>query len=241
MKLKDIWQAIVNAFKTAPTKKTEEKPVDSEPVKNNQPVDPKKLLTREEYVNLHLDIFLGYKSVAPYTDYSYSLLREDKGKNRSAGIDALIKRQGGSLGDAYCQFGQQDKLDAVAQHLGIPRKLFAYPEGGGTQRVFDAVAAKYKTNTPKPGCYWTVEYNNSGKGHIEDIFRILPGSEVQTMAFNTNIDGDDKVVRDGQGAGVATRTLFKEKHQGSDVVLTRGYVDHYLIYVDAYNKHNGVA
>lgn len=241
--LKAIWEAILNAFKSAP--KVEQPkantPPKTEPTKPTPVVtNPKKLLTREEYVAIHKAIFEGQTKESPFTDYPYFLLRETNGNNRSKGIDALIKRQGGSLGDAYCQFGQQDKLDAVAQHLGISRKLFAYPEGGGTQRVFDKVDAKYKTTIPKPGCFWTVEYNNSGKGHIEDIFQILPGSEARTLAFNTTIDGDDKVVRDGAGAGIATRTFFKEKHQGGDVVRLRGYVDHYLIYVDAFNKHHGL-
>ena len=241
--LKAIWQAILNALKSTP--KVGQPKVDApKPVEPSTPTpvitNPKKLLTRDEYVAINKAIFEGVLNIQPYTTYPYHLLRETNGNNRSKGIDALIKRQGGSLGDAYCQFGQQDKFDAVAQHLGMSRKLFAYPEGGGTQRVFESVDTKYKTTTPKPGCFWTVEYNNSGKGHIEDIFNILPNGEVMTLAFNTSIDGDDTLVRDGAGAGIATRKFFTEKKQGSDVVRLRGYVDHYLIYVDAYRKHYNV-
>lgn len=232
---------ILSLFKSAP--KTE--PKQNQPVIPNDPIpNVKKLLTREEYNQLNDLIFEAKVKVPPYTDYPYFTLRETNGNNRSKGIDALITRQGGSLGDAYCQFGQQDKMDAVALHLGIPRKMFNYPEGGGTQRVFNAVDPKYKTDTPKAACFVTVEYNNSGKGHIEDVREVVKisgdGHTVKTRAFNTTIDGDDSIARDGAGAGFATRTIKKEWVQGKDTVRLRGYVDHYAIYVDAFKKFYNV-
>lgn len=214
----------------------EYKPLPSkEETKPGVPVENKDgLLTREQYVELNKAVFTGKTEVSPFTQFAYEKLRETAGKNRSKGIDLLITRQGGSLGDAYCQFGQQDKMDAMAKLSDIPRKLWNYPEGGGTQRVFDKVDDKYKTSTPKAGCFVTVEYNNSGKGHIEDICQILPNNRTLNMGFNTDIDSSDTVVRDGQGAGFVERPLFKEMKRGSDTVRLRGYVDHYLIYVDAF-------
>lgn len=151
-----------------------------------------------------------------------------------------------------CQFGQQDKMDALALHLKIPRKYWNYPEGGGTQRVWGLVDEKYKRSFevgPLPGCFATVEYNNSGKGHIEDVYivlekvfvtgNILSGWKVRTKAFNTTIDGDDSIVRDGAGAGIATRKLLKSWKQGEDTVNLKGFVDHYSIYCDAYKKFKG--
>lgn len=222
-------------------------PPTSTPVDTGGPNRPP-MLTREQYVKLNDDIFHGRIKVSPYNDRAYVLLREDSGKsNRNKFIDPLILRQGGDLGNAYCQFGQQDKMDACAVHLGIPRKYWPYPEGGGTQRVAGAVDSKYKTSTPKPGCFITVEYGNSGKGHIEDAVTILEaidaaldGWKIKTNAFNTTIDGDDAIVRDGQGAGVATRKIFPHWKQGDTTVYLRAFVDHYLIYMDAYKKFYNV-
>ena len=228
------------------TKTKEKQPVQPElPVQPQLPAEPVKpikgMLTREEYVDLNIRIFTGDVKVSPYNDYSYDELRETNGNNRSKGIDALIKRQGGDLGNAYCQFGQQDKMDALAQYLKIPRKNWNYPEGGSTQSVFNKVDAKYKRETPIAGSFWTVQYNGEHKGHIEDVAEVLQdGKSVMNLAFNTSIDGDDRVVRDGAGAGVAIRPVFKTKHQGSDTVVTRGFVDHYLIYQDAFKKVNAV-
>lgn len=234
--MKKFWKFIINLFSTPAATPA---PVKNPPKDTSAPI--KGMLTREQYVALDIAIFNGDTHVTPYNDHKYVTLRETSGSNRSKGIDALIKRQGGSLGDAYCQFGQQDKMDAMAQHLGIPRKLWAYPEGGGTQRVFEKTDAKYKRETPLPGCYWTVQYNHGGKGHIEDVVEVINSTKVKTAAFNTTIDADDNIVRDGQGAGFATRPVFKERKQGDDVVTTRGFVDHYLIYVDAYKKLHNVA
>lgn len=240
--MKAIWKFLIKLFSTpaatpAPVKEPSA-PVTGTP---STPIPIKGMLSREEYVKLDIAIFKADVKVAPYNDHKYETLRESSGSNRSKGIDALIKRQGGSLGDAYCQFGQQDKMDALAVHLNIPRKLWNYPEGGGTQRVFEKTDAKYKRETPLAGCFWTVQYNHGGKGHIEDVVEVISSTKVKTAAFNTTIDGDDTIVRDGQGGGFAIRPLFKEKRQGDDVVTTRGFVDHYLIYVDAFKKLHNVA
>lgn len=236
-------QAIINFFKgMAASKPAIDKPVEKPPVK--VPKDLKKLLGRDEYNDLNNAIFEGRIKVRPYTDYPYVNLRETNGNNRSKGIDPLIRRQGGDVGNAYCLFGQQDKMDGLAEHLGIPRKFWNYPEGGSTQRVFDATDAKYKRSTPKPACFVTIEYNKSGKGHIEDVSEVHKVIDdlhvIKTRAFNTTIDGDDSVNRDGAGAGYATRNIRKEWKQGSDTVRLRGYVDHYLIYVDAHKKFYGI-
>lgn len=226
---------------------------------NNPPIDapprvpdvyrPDGLLTREQYESLNQAIFDGRIKLSPYSDtHPYKLLRETNGNNRSKGIDALILRQGGSLGQPYCQYGQQDKMDALALYLKIPRKYWNYPEGGGTQRVLSLVDDKYKRtlkDEPLSCCFVTVEYNNSGKGHIEDIYEVVEklenpiGFKVKTRAFNTTIDGDDSIVRDGAGAGLATRKIFQNWIQVKDKVELKGFVDHYLIYVDAYNKFHG--
>lgn len=254
--LKAIGKFLADLFAGLPNDKTTEVPI--EPVVN-QPSQPPvnngipKMLTREEWVNLDYNIFMGRIKVSPYNDeYDYFKLREKTGKNDHLGIYALTERQGGERYQAYCQYGQQDKLDAKAKHLNIPRKLFAYPEGGGTQRVFNKVDKKYIRTVaqgPLIGCFATVVYNGTGvdgeSGHIEDIFKVIgyvqKGAEiiwnVQTLAFNTNIDGDDSIVRDGAGAGIATRALAPRWKQKNDTVTLRGYVDHYLIYVDAYKKH----
>lgn len=244
--IKEFFVSIWRAFTAAPPT-TGQKPNTNIPVViPPPPSSPSPLLTREQYNSLNLAIFEGRLKVSPYNEQPYAYLREDRGrKNRNKWIDLIINRQGGSLGDAYCQFGQQDKLDAVAMHLKIPRKYFNYPEGGGTQRVFDKVNDDYKRKTPLEACFVTVEYNDSGKGHIEDVLDVVQkvdddSFKLLTMAFNTNIDGDDSIVRDGQGGGFATRTISPVMKQGNDTVKLRGYVDHYLIYVDAYKKFHNI-
>lgn len=222
-----------------PVKPPSQQPTTPPVVDTGGPTRPP-MLSREQYVKVNHDIFSGTIKVSPYNDLPYFLLREKAGtSNRSKEIDALILRQGGDFGNAYCQFGQQDKMDAVAMYLKIPRKHWNYPEGGGTQRVFSLVDSKYKFDKPLPGMFWTVQYNHGDKGHIEDVYDFRDGV-AYTLAFNTTIDGDDTIVRDGQGAGFATRPVFKEKHQGKDIVTTKGFVDHYLIYCDAYKKFYNV-
>lgn len=233
------------------------KKVSSTPVKiDPQPEHPEsenffipkdRPMTREELNSLDTLILEGKIQVPPYTDYPYVKLREDAGKkNRNKWIDLLIGRQGGSLGNAYCQFGQQDDIDALAKATGIDRKFWLYPEGGSTQTVFGTVKSRFITTVAKAMCLWTVQYNGKWEGHIERVKKVVTqavagattvGDKLLMFGFNTDIDGDDAIARDGQGAGYVTRKFFKEVKVKENHVVSKGFVDLYLIYLEAYEAH----
>ncbi len=200
----------------------------TKPIEEVEPVEQAKegLLTREQLNELSTSIINKY----------YLTVRETHGKNRSPEIDALIKRQGGGLGNAYCQFGQQDHLDELAKATGIDRRLWNYPEGGSTQTVIRAVDKKYISMTPIALGLWTIQYVPNWTGHIELIKGINTDGTLKMFGFNTSIKTPDKVVRDGEGAGYINRKFFTSATYGSQKVETRGIVDLYLIYVDAFNK-----
>ncbi len=244
---KSIWNSILKSLtQSSVTKPQQNKPVDSPPPVHqeyNGEVPHGRMMTRDEYISVKKALMEGKLKSAPYGNYVN--WREDAGnKNKSKLISPMVLRQGGDPGQPYCQYGQQDGMDGMAYVTGIPRHKWAYPEGGGTQKVFNKTPDKYKSKTAKPGSFVTVVYNGTGKdtdsGHIEDMFEIYAGGQRSyNFGFNTNIDGDDSIVRDGQGAGWVTRPLFETMKQGKDIVTLRGYTDHYLIYQDAYKAHFG--
>lgn len=238
-----FFKAIFGAF----SKTENQKPID--PVKKPESISvpqKTKLLSREELNNLANLLIEGKIKNSPYGPYLN--WRETSGSNKSPDISPMIIRQGGTPGDPYCQFGRQDEIDGLAQYLEIPRKKWPYPEGGSTQRVHKLVDPKYKTLHAKVMCLWTVNYNGGSTGHIERICKMLsvstsaattPGDKFLMHGFNTNIDADQTIVRNGQGAGWVNRTYFKTKQQGSDKITSLEFVDLYLIYVDAHKAHFG--
>lgn len=223
--LQSILQTIKDIFKPTKVEKPAEVILNPEPIDVPSKPEPqpigKNVMTREFFVKAYQDIF----------NAKYNGIRE-RGKNRHPVIDAIIKAQGGKLGDPYCQFGQQQMIDDLCVFFGIDRKKLKYPEGGGTQRVAAAVDKKYIVSSPLVGCLQTVEYNASGKGHIEFICAVKSPKETLNAAFNSNVDGSGNI-RDGEGIGYVSRPIFKEMKVGKNIVRHKAYVDLYAIFVDA--------
>lgn len=159
---------------------------------------------------------------------AYKLIRETKGNNRSPEIDKLIKAQGGSLGEPYCQYGQQEVLDELCRYYNVERKLVQIPEGGSTQTVWSLVPDKYKVEGPKPMCWVTWQHGTSYRGHVEMCLTDAVKTKYQTFGFNTSVTTDDKVVRDGQGAG------YMDRRTGTiGDMRVKGYTDIYEALIDA--------
>ncbi len=232
--MKEFFKKLFAFFATKPAVDKSTQPVETAPAKPDPIVKPG-MLTREQLNDLYLEICFGVKKIS-FLKRPYVLYRETAGKNRSTDIDSLITRQGGKLGQAYCQYGQQDSIDAIAEATQIPRKLFDYPEGGGTQKTIERINKKYVVNEPNIMCLTTWQYNNGDTGHIEMIVALLVGF-TKNFGFNTDIDGDDKVVRDGQGCGYTKRNTLKSQYINGNLVEVKAYVDFYAIYADAFNKN----
>jgi lysozyme family protein len=199
-----------------------EKPADTKPVEQ-----PKNKLTREQFNEVVLRIIRGDVKTShnPYNNW-----RETNGKNRSEKIDALIKRQGGSLGDAYCQWGQNELVDAICEYLKIDRKKFPYKEGGSTQTVWSETPSKYKKDKANYACNVTWQYNKTWKGHVGYVYDYTH-NDILTFEFNTTPNEKD-VNRDGEGSGFCIRPNVKSKTIGSNYVETKGFIDIYEMYLD---------
>lgn len=182
--------------------------------------------TRTEFTNIVKGIFEG---TIPSKLGGYNNERETHGKNRSPKLDKLIKSQGGSLGDAYCLWGQQYLLDAVCEHLGIARKTVMIPEGGGTQKTVARTPARFVTMKRKPGCMITWRNGKTGLGHVEFVCGDAGANGFfPCIGFNTTVDGDDNVVRDGQGCGYTSRV-----EDPSGALFLLGYTDVYAAVIEA--------
>jgi len=193
---------------------------------------PKGIPSREEMLGAVIGMIEGD---IPVQNGPFKIIRETKGKNRSAEIDALIKRQGGTLGDPYCAWGQQEILDELCAYYGIDRKKVKLNEGGSCDSLFKKLdkAKKYRVSSPSPLC-WVIFIYPSGKGHIEMCLATADGKgNFRAFGFNTTAKGAE-VVRDGQGAGYTLRSV-----KGYGDAKVRGYFDVYQAIVDAMEVKNG--
>lgn len=183
------------------------------------------LPTRDQMLRVAIAMIEGK---IPVKAGAYKLIRETEGKNRSVAIDGLIQRQGGKLGEAYCQYGQQEFLDELCAYYGIDRKKVKLPEGGGTQSIFNKIDQKYRRQAYEAMCWITwQQLLDPNKGHVGLTLEKMKGNFFRTFEFNTTAYGDD-VVRDGQGAEYVKRT------DGPTASMkVRGFTDVYQAIVDA--------
>lgn len=187
--------------------------------------------TREEFSQMLTDIFEGK---LPTRFGPFLNVRETHGKNRSPKLDPMIKSQGGSLADAYCLWGQQYDLDEVCTYLGVDRKLVKIPEGGGTQDVLRRTPARFITTKRKLACFITWRHGKTGLGHVERVcletthMDTVDKDYFQCIGYNTTVDGDDRIVRDGQGCGYTNRL-----ERGTGDMFLLGYTDVYLAVIEA--------
>lgn len=187
-----------------------------------------KIPTRDEMLKVLVGMCEG---TIPTNVGPYKLIRETKGKNRSPEIDKLIKAQGGSLAEPYCQYGQQEMLDELCRYYKLDRKLVQIPEGGSTQTVWSLVPKQYKLEEPGVLCWVTWRHGTSYQGHVEMCLTEAVKGKYKTFGFNTTVDGDDKVVRDGQGAG------YMDRRTGTiGDMNVKGYTDVYQAIVDAMER-----
>lgn len=174
-----------------------------------EPVNPSKLPTRSE-VSAFIESLLNTR---------YNGMKETQGKNRSPELDALIKRQGGALGEPYCLYGIQDVLDEVRKKFNVTIDL---PEGGSTQSFWEGVKKEYKTQTPA-----TCQVGIYRKGETWSGHAVMPMSGAnesgvyRTFEFNTNLNAT-MLERDGEGCGFRTRNT-----KGYIGYNLRGFVDIY--------------
>lgn len=159
---------------------------------------------------------------------AYKEFRESAGKNRSPEIDSLIKKQGGTLGQSYCQYGCQDMLDELCAYYKVDRTKVNIPEGGGTQDVFSKCHSKYRVDKPDVLRLVTWRHADSWQGHVGMCLSSPnPKKIFKTFEFNTSAGGVG-VVRDGDGAAYKDRSL-----DGFGTMKIRGFIDVYEAIVDA--------
>jgi hypothetical protein len=157
---------------------------------------------------------------------AYKKIRETQGKNRSREIDMIITKQGGSLAEPYCQYGQQEFLDQLCDYYGIDRKAVKIPEGGGTLNVFAGVPSKYKIKAPVPMSWTTWRHGSTAKGHVGMNFTPPVNGKYHMFEFNTSAGSE--VVRDGEGA------MWTDRTTGTiGDMIPQGYTDIYQAIVDA--------
>lgn len=192
------------------------------------PKKPKGIPTREQMLEAAIGMIEG---TIPTRIGPYKNVRESNGKNRSKAIDSLIKAQGGSLGDPYCQWGLQEWLDELCRYYKVDRKKVAIPEGGSTQTVYGDTPSRFKISKPASLCWMTWRYGTSWQGHVGMVLKVLSSSQVQNFEFNTTVRVNE-VVRDGQGASYVKRST------GSKIgtMTLRGYIDVYAAIIEAMQK-----
>ena len=174
-------------------------------------------LTREFLTGLYLN--LCHKMSGGVTPYKK--IRETAGKNRSPQLDALIKAQGGSIGEPYCVYGQQQAIDDLCSILMLKRSSIAIPEGGSSQRVFKKSPDRFKKSKPAPMRLVVWQYlSDPTHGHFGMCLSDADSNgSFQTFEFNTNPDSS-AVVRDGQGAHFVIRNV-----SGTRTMKIIGYID----------------
>lgn len=181
------------------------------------PVSEAGPITREFITGLYLNLCHNIRGgVTPYKK-----IRETSGKNRSPELDKLILNQGGSLGEPYCVYGQQQAIDDICSILKIDRKSVAIPEGGSTQRVFKNSPDRFKKSKPAPMRIVVWQYaSDPTHGHFGMCLSYADGNGLfQTFEFNTNPD-PGAVIRDGQGAHFVNRNVA-----GTRTMRILGYID----------------
>lgn len=181
------------------------------------PVSEAGPVTRDFVTGLYLNLCHNIRGgVTPYKK-----IRETKGKNRSPELDQLILKQGGSLGEPYCVYGQQQAIDDICSILKIDRKSVAIPEGGSSQRVFKKSPDRFKKSEPAPMRIVVWQYaSDPTHGHCGMCLSEADGSGLfQTFEFNTNPD-PGAVIRDGQGAHFVNRNVA-----GTRSMKIVGYID----------------
>lgn len=151
-----------------------------------------------------------------FTKTPYILFRESAGKNRSVDIDAMIKRNGGTLGDPYCVFGIQDILRNLETEFGVTIDL---PKTGGVLKLWEGTKNQYKTQDPSEisiGCYQKAD---TRFGHAVLVLNTGP-KYISTFEFNTSDNSDDSIVRDGEGAHYKNRII-----EGIGEMKLLGFID----------------
>lgn len=195
------------------------------------PEAPKKtkgIPTREEMSKVVIGMIEG---TVPTRIGPYKNIRETHGNNRSPVLDDMIRKQGGSLGDPYCQWGLQEVLDELCRYYGVARSKVMIPKGGSTQTVYGDTPARFKTTKPQPLCWMTWRHGTSWQGHVGMVLQNLSASQVQNFEFNTTVTVNS-VVRDGQGASYVKRSTGKKIGN----MNLRGYIDQYEAIVEAMQK-----
>lgn len=139
-------------------------------------------------------VYEGSKN--PFTKVAYMNFRESAGKNRSTELDAMIKRNGGNLGDAYCMFGQQDILRAIEKQFNVK---FDLPKGGSTQSFWRDTKAEYKTQNAGPYYIGIYKRGTTWTGHAVQSRGTINSKEFSTFEFNTSPSAGQEIVRDGEG------------------------------------------
>lgn len=186
----------------------------------------KKIPTRKEVNQLLFNFTTG---TIPTRVGPYGKIKETKGKNRSPAIDAILKAQGGSLGDPYCQAGVQEILDEKCRYYKIDRKKVRIPEGVSTQAVWSNTIAKYKVKQPVIGSWVNWKHGNTWKGHTGEVIDYKEqGSTFISAEFNTSAVGQ-KIERDGEGFYYG----LSRKLTGEGDMHVNGFIDVYQALVDA--------
>ena len=184
------------------------------------------LPTREEMAKVIINLING---ITQSPSGPYRALRETDGNNRSKMLDAMIKRQGGNLGDAWCMFFQQQMLDDLCAIYGVSRKLVKIPEGGSTQSVIEATTSKYRLSAPKVCTQVIWRRGTTWTGHVGMVLKLVSSTKFETFEGNTSADQiGGEIIRDGQGAYFKQRTT-----SGYGQMQVRGYIDVYQAICDA--------
>lgn len=207
---KRVFEFVKRVFKRTPSLPP---PTISEP----PPVSEAGPVTREFVTGLYLNLCHNIRGgVTPYKK-----IRETSGKNRSPELDQLILKQGGSLGEPYCVYGQQQAIDDICSILKIDRKSVDIPEGGSSQRVFKNSPDRFKKSKPAPMRIVVWQYlSDPAHGHFGVCLSYADGNGLfQTFEFNTNPD-PGSVIRDGQGAHFLNRNIA-----GTRSMRVLGYID----------------
>lgn len=180
--------------------------------------------TRKEMVQVIKDMCTGKIKTK---NGPYEGIRETKGKNRDPQIDAIILRQGGSLGQPYCQWGMQEILDELCDYYGVSRKSVDIPEGGGTQDVYRRSPERFKHAKVVFPSWRTWKKGNTGLGHVEMALETISEGLYKMFGFNTSVKGSE-VARDGEGCG-----FTKRPHDPAGSLSPVGYIDIYAAIKEA--------
>lgn len=219
---KRAFEFFKRAFKKSQPIPIPQAPVEPPPTSQSGPI------TRQFVTGLYLNLCHNITGgVTPYKK-----IRETKGKNRSPELDKLILNQGGSLGEPYCVYGQQQAIDDICSLLKLDRKTVLVPEGGSSQRVFKKSPDRFKKSKPAPMRLVVWQYaSDPTRGHFGMCLSEADNNgSFQTFEFNTSPDAS-AVIRDGQGAHFTNRNV-----SGTRSMKILGYIDLFDAIVEAAPK-----